>query len=1113
MKFQRCMKLMTALIVISFIIATTLAHTLLLKGSNVDVLPTLYIQKVNSSSSETNLFPTNNYDVNNNNNDFNNCTDKANPCSSIYEGVIAIEKLYNNLEIPRKAARLILMSSSDGNTHYGGDQCQHDYRDAELDELIVQSEDNQTTITIDCENNPLFRGLGIFTLTFYKINLERIENDNVTPFRSSLFMTETRLRNSTFNFFKSVTAKFNNCSLEMVTIVHHDKSIFHFELSVFVEFQIESFSRYVQPVVKNDYSFIIENCSFKRSKLVIHGFFWITLHSVTFEEENYLNFLFSDNAALNYISAFGKFFLQLKGIPSILITQSQFSSLEPLMQSPDQYIIQVITASVFEIYHTSWLNCRSSLMDIQEVQQVYAMDVTFKNNIGQNCIKANLGQFVGTTTFQLTHSIFHNNTLFMHTPNSRNVATVLDVSAELVDMFDSMFTENKAVHGSINVISSELRISSSSFEDNYVELYGGALYVNSLQTSLSFTSCLNNRAMVGGCLFFNNPDQLQNLQVINSTLQGNIGESYGTNVAYPFSNMKFQLQIHYTSENMSILTSDSEHQIPELFLYPGQTIEEIQLLLWNNGSDRVRFLRHPVKCHWHEIQDAYVSYRNNNTLGLESFAISIFNTSTQVIHVTMILDFEYEIPLLVHILQCPEGTTLSMRGLPSGSMTCTPLPQMSLSIIVPVVVVVNFVFFLLVTLLVYLAIRVGRNIFQKLKRLERKENAEKKMESKLLEKRIVLMNHEDSGVDHRSRHEGSVNQPSDADEKTSLLRSNHSNNRSHQTSAVKNLSWIISIDDIEVERRIAEGSSGTVYMALWNGSQVALKSLKKGSSMDEIEESNEEFEREASLLGSIRHPNIVQFFGVIVSGTQKYMVVEFLQKGSLEKLIANSYNGVEILDLPSKINILLDIAKGMNYLHSLKPKRIIHRDLKPGNILLCGLNNGKYTAKICDFGLSKALGNSRSNSATTNIGTLFYMSNEMISGDTNYNHKVDVYSFAIIMWELFFEEKPYLNSDSKKLYKFVEKQEENDALGIKLLFHVMHGLRPIIPFRTDEELEQWIAEFVQPRGNSTMSLELTCRMTSQYISLMKECWNQNFNERPEFSEICSRLSEMMKGYP
>ena len=71
---------------------------------------------------------------------------------------------------------------------------------------------------------------------------------------------------------------------------------------------------------------------------------------------------------------------------------------------------------------------------------------------------------------------------------------------------------------------------------------------------------------------------------------------------------------------------------------------------------------------------------------------------------------------------------------------------------------------------------------------------------------------------------------------------------------------------------------------------------------------------------------------------------------------------------------LLHICHGINYLHNL-PRPIVHRDLKPGN---CLLTRSTMCCKLCDFGLSKAFSNSSINSMTNNIGTLFYMSNEII---------------------------------------------------------------------------------------------------------------------------------------
>lgn len=128
----------------------------------------------------------------------------------------------------------------------------------------------------------------------------------------------------------------------------------------------------------------------------------------------------------------------------------------------------------------------------------------------------------------------------------------------------------------------------------------------------------------------------------------------------------------------------------------------------------------------------------------------------------------------------------------------------------------------------------------------------------------------------------------------------------------------------------------------------------------------EEFEKEAAMLSVVNHSSIVKMYGISLSGSHKYIVVEYLPKGSLDKLIYGCKMRVEFLTLRQKINILLGVANGMAYLHSLKPP-IVHRDLKPGNILI----DEDYNARVCDFGLSKIMGNSAA--ATKHIGTVFYM--------------------------------------------------------------------------------------------------------------------------------------------
>ncbi|EFC45338.1 predicted protein, partial [Naegleria gruberi] len=158
-------------------------------------------------------------------------------------------------------------------------------------------------------------------------------------------------------------------------------------------------------------------------------------------------------------------------------------------------------------------------------------------------------------------------------------------------------------------------------------------------------------------------------------------------------------------------------------------------------------------------------------------------------------------------------------------------------------------------------------------------------------------------------------------------------------------------------KRIGEGTFGSVYHALWHKTDVAIKRLKHETSDDE------EFEREAILMSSLRHPFIVSCFGVSLTTNAKYMVVEYMNNGSVEKAIYNSNQGKNVLRFNVKLKILISVAKGLTYLHSIKPHKIIHRDLKSANILL----DSNMNAKVCDFGLSKVVSNSHT--MTSNVGT------------------------------------------------------------------------------------------------------------------------------------------------
>ena len=181
-------------------------------------------------------------------------------------------------------------------------------------------------------------------------------------------------------------------------------------------------------------------------------------------------------------------------------------------------------------------------------------------------------------------------------------------------------------------------------------------------------------------------------------------------------------------------------------------------------------------------------------------------------------------------------------------------------------------------------------------------------------------------------------------------------------------SHIIPIEDIEFIKKIGEGGFGTVFKANWNKTVVAVKSI---SVSEAGTEEMEEFSKEAMLLNSLKHPNILSFFGICLSASKNLLVMEYLEEGSLDSLIQEWKLGRKKCKLDQKLKYMIDIANGMSYLHNLQPHPIIHRDLKPANILL----NSSGQCKVCDFGMSRICSNKSATNLTCNIGTFFYMPN------------------------------------------------------------------------------------------------------------------------------------------
>ncbi|KAJ0662234.1 putative protein kinase RLK-Pelle-SD-2b family [Helianthus annuus] len=189
-------------------------------------------------------------------------------------------------------------------------------------------------------------------------------------------------------------------------------------------------------------------------------------------------------------------------------------------------------------------------------------------------------------------------------------------------------------------------------------------------------------------------------------------------------------------------------------------------------------------------------------------------------------------------------------------------------------------------------------------------------------------------------------------------------------------------------KKLGQGGFGSVFEGtLEDDSKIAVKCL------DGLGHVNKSFIAEVKSIGSIDHVNLVKLRGFCAWKSQRFLVYDYMSNGSLDRWIYCG-NRERALGWECRKKIILDIAKGLSYLHEECTQKIIHLDIKPQNILL----DKGFNAKVSDFGLSKLLDRDQSHVMTRMRGTPGYMAPEWLSSVIT--EKVDVYSFGIVLLEI-----------------------------------------------------------------------------------------------------------------
>ncbi|KAK6928394.1 Serine-threonine/tyrosine-protein kinase, catalytic domain [Dillenia turbinata] len=215
--------------------------------------------------------------------------------------------------------------------------------------------------------------------------------------------------------------------------------------------------------------------------------------------------------------------------------------------------------------------------------------------------------------------------------------------------------------------------------------------------------------------------------------------------------------------------------------------------------------------------------------------------------------------------------------------------------------------------------------------------------------------------------------------------------------------WLIDPKLLFVGPKIGEGAHAKVYEGKYKNQNVAIKIVPKGETPEEIAKKEARFAREVAMLSRVQHKNLVKFIGACKEPVM-VIVTELLLGGTLRKYLLNMRP--RCLDTHVAVGFALDIARAMECLHS---HGIIHRDLKPENLILTA---DQKTVKLADFGLARE--ESLTEMMTAETGTYRWMAPELYSTVTlrhgekkHYNHKVDAYSFAIVLWELIHNKLPF----------------------------------------------------------------------------------------------------------
>ncbi|XP_020237374.1 lysM domain receptor-like kinase 3 [Cajanus cajan] len=273
-------------------------------------------------------------------------------------------------------------------------------------------------------------------------------------------------------------------------------------------------------------------------------------------------------------------------------------------------------------------------------------------------------------------------------------------------------------------------------------------------------------------------------------------------------------------------------------------------------------------------------------------------------------------------------------------------------------------------------------------------------------------------------------------------------------------------NNFSLANKIGQGGFGEVYYAELKGEQAAIKKMDMQASG--------QFLAELKVLTRVHHLNLVRLIGYCVKDSL-FLVYEFIENGNLGQHLRKS--GFDPLPWSTRVQIALDSARGLQYIHEHTVPVYIHRDIKSENILI----DKNFCAKVADFGLTKLIDVGSSSLPTDNMkGTFGYMPPEYAYG--NVSPKIDVYAFGVVLYELISAKEAVIKGPELK--------------GLVSLFDEVFE---------QEDPTEGLKKLVDPRLGDNYPIDSVCKMAH----LARACTESDPQQRPSMSSVVVNLTALI----